>query len=81
VQAIGRTGRGSPAVTTPGQCKERAEKYLYEMLSAGLAGDCYVYNIVIDSCAKAGDLHRAEGWMSKMKTAGEVANVVMVSLL
>jgi pentatricopeptide repeat protein len=51
------------------------------MIDAGIKGDVISYTAIIDACAKAGNIARAEAWLQKMLDAGVEANVVTFGAL
>merc|ERR1719327_2347719 len=46
------------------------------MTEVGIAPDVVSYNTIITACAKAGDLEKAEEWLSRMEKVGIKPNLV-----
>ena len=49
------------------------------MLKAGVVADTISYNTVIKACAEAGDVARAEHWLSMISKAGFNADTISYS--
>merc|ERR1719420_2342986 len=53
-----------------------SEKWLLQMLAAGIKGDTISYTAMINACARVGDVQKAENWLVKMLEDGVEPNVI-----
>lgn len=53
-----------------------AERWMKEMVNAGVEPNTVTYNSLIHSCARAGDFAKAEMWLRRMMKAGVEMNAI-----